>query len=84
MMAENVKQTGGWADVKPFILKKKKQESPSLISFYFVPEDESELPMYEAGQYITVQVDMPGEAYVCKRDNTVYQINITHLTIASP
>ncbi|WP_236781756.1 FAD-binding oxidoreductase [Bacillus altitudinis] len=67
MMAENVKQTGGWTDVKPFILKKKKQESPSLISFYFVPEDESELPMYEAGQYITVQVDMPGEAYVCSR-----------------
>lgn len=49
MMAENVKQTGGWADVKPFILKKKKQESPSLISFYLVPEDESELPMYEVG-----------------------------------
>ena len=23
MMAENVKQTGGWADVKPFIVKKR-------------------------------------------------------------
>ncbi|MCC9089029.1 globin domain-containing protein [Bacillus pumilus] len=67
MMNENVKQKGGWADVKPFVIKKKKQESPALISFYLVPEDESELPMYEAGQYITVQADMPGEAYVCSR-----------------
>ncbi|WP_395894437.1 globin domain-containing protein [Bacillus safensis subsp. safensis] len=67
MMDENVKQTGGWADVKPFVIKKKKQESPSLISFYLVPEDESELPMYKAGQYITVQADMPGEAYMCSR-----------------
>ncbi|MEW4089198.1 FAD-binding oxidoreductase [Bacillus altitudinis] len=67
MMAENVKQPGGWTDVKPFMIKKKKQESPSLISFYLVPEDESELPMYDAGQYITVQANMPGEAYVCSR-----------------
>ncbi|MEK5496455.1 globin domain-containing protein [Bacillus sp. FSL M8-0077] len=67
MMAENVKKLGGWTDVKPFMIKKKKQESPSLISFYLVPEDESELPMYEAGQYITVQANMPGEAYVCSR-----------------
>ncbi|MGG5832416.1 globin domain-containing protein, partial [Bacillus pumilus] len=67
MMEENVKQTGGWSDVKPFVIKKKVQESPALISFYLVPEDESELPMFEAGQYITVQADMPGEAYMCSR-----------------
>ncbi|QGX66702.1 nitric oxide dioxygenase [Bacillus sp. ms-22] len=67
MMEENLKQKGGWADVKPFVIKKKKQESPSLTSFYLVPEDESELPIYETGQYITVQADMPGEAYVCSR-----------------
>ncbi|KMY20275.1 globin domain-containing protein [Bacillus pumilus] len=67
MMEVNVKQPGGWADVKPFVIKKKVQESPALISFYLVPEDESELPMFEAGQYITVQADMPGEAYMCSR-----------------
>ncbi|MDM5297341.1 globin domain-containing protein [Bacillus pumilus] len=67
MMNDNVKQRGGWSDAKPFIIKKKKQESPSFISFYLVPEDESELPLYQAGQYITVQADMPGEAYVCSR-----------------
>ncbi|OLP63600.1 Flavohemoprotein [Bacillus pumilus] len=67
MMNDNVKQRGGWSDAKPFIIKKKKHESPSFISFYLVPEDESELPLYQAGQYITVQADMPGEAYVCSR-----------------
>ncbi|WP_350303781.1 globin domain-containing protein [Bacillus pumilus] len=67
MMEVNVKQPGGWADVKPFVIKKKVQESPALISFYLVPKDESELPMFEAGQYITVQADMPGEAYMCSR-----------------
>ncbi|MFS0655046.1 globin domain-containing protein [Bacillus sp. 179-C3.3 HS] len=67
MMKENIEKQDGWADTKPFVIKKKKQESPSLVSFYLVPEDESELPMYQAGQYITVQADMPGEAYVCSR-----------------
>lgn len=67
IMDENVKQKGGWSDVKPFIIKKKKQESSSLISYYLVPEDELELPVYQAGQFITVQVDMPGEAYVYSR-----------------
>ncbi|MFJ5963951.1 globin domain-containing protein [Bacillus sp. NPDC093026] len=67
LIKENVKQRGGFSDSKPFIIKKKIQESPSLISFYLVPEDDDELPMYQTGQYLTVQVDMPGETYVSSR-----------------
>lgn len=63
-MYDQTKQAvGGWVDYRDFKVVKKVQESDVITSFYLEPVDEDPLVDYEAGQYITVKADIPGEAY---------------------
>ena len=51
---------GGWEGYKAFKVVKKERESASITSFYLQPSDGSTIIPYEAGQYISVQVQIPG------------------------
>jgi nitric oxide dioxygenase len=50
---------GGWNGQRKFIVEKKVPESEIVTSFYLRPADGAELPIFEAGQYVTVHIDHP-------------------------
>jgi nitric oxide dioxygenase len=53
-------QQGGWRGFKPFAVKRKRQESERITSFYLSPEDGSPLPPFKPGQYLSVKMRIPG------------------------
>lgn len=50
---------GGWQGFKTFCVMKKERESNVITSFYLKPEDNSKLPDFKPGQYITLRVPTP-------------------------
>src|SRR5699024_6333098 len=52
--AEN--QVGGWRGFKDFVVTEKIEESDVVTSFYLKPKDGGPVPIYEAGQYLSVRV----------------------------
>lgn len=67
MYEESATKSGGWSDYKEFKIIKKVQESEVITSFYLAPTDGSSLPSYEAGQYITIRLSIPGEKFLFNR-----------------
>jgi len=55
-------QAGGWPGFREFAVRRKVRESDVITSFYLVPRDGGELAAYEPGQYVSVRMDIPGEA----------------------
>ncbi|PCJ36245.1 MAG: NO-inducible flavohemoprotein [Cellvibrionales bacterium] len=53
----NEKQLGGWRGEREFILAKRVDESAVITSFYLEPADGKALPLFEAGQYLTIVLD---------------------------
>ncbi|MDQ0218007.1 NO-inducible flavohemoprotein [Peribacillus cavernae] len=60
-------QNNGWADYKDFKVIDKVKESDVITSFYLKPADDSNVPEFEPGQYITVRLQIPGEDYLFNR-----------------
>ncbi|MCP3026980.1 NO-inducible flavohemoprotein [Halobacillus sp. A5] len=56
-------QQGGWTGYRDFKVSRKVKESDVITSFYLEPSDGGGIPSFHPGQYITVQVTIPGEAY---------------------
>ncbi|GKW45578.1 NO-inducible flavohemoprotein [Planococcus sp. NCCP-2050] len=69
--AEN--QENGWKFFKDFIVADKVKESDNIISFYLKPADGSLVPAYQAGQYISVRMSIPGEEYLFNRQYSLSQ-----------
>ncbi|WP_102347260.1 NO-inducible flavohemoprotein [Bacillus sp. Marseille-P3661] len=67
MYDEAAAKAGGWAEFKEFKVIDKVQESDVITSFYLAPSDQSIVPTYEPGQYITIRVCIPGEEYLLNR-----------------
>ncbi len=63
MYGETESKPGGWIGNRTFYVDSKIKESDVITSFYLKPEDGGPLPPYEAGQYLTIQADIPGEKY---------------------
>jgi len=55
--AENEKKVGGWRGEREFKLVNRVEESSVISSFYFKPVDGKALPLFEAGQFITLILD---------------------------
>lgn len=55
-------QPGGWADYRAFRVEQKVVESDVITSFYLVPRDGGAIASFEPGQYVSVKLDIPGEA----------------------
>ncbi|MCZ8518202.1 MULTISPECIES: NO-inducible flavohemoprotein [Paenibacillus] len=62
MYAESEAAEGGWAGFRAFRIERKVRESEVITSFYLVPEDGGALAPFEPGQYISVRMEIPGEA----------------------
>lgn len=67
MYEEAANKPGGWTGYRDFRVIQKVKESDVITSFYLKPADNGLLPAYEAGQYITVKVNIPSIPYTCQR-----------------
>lgn len=56
-------QSGGWEGFRIFVIDRKVEESDTVRSFYLKPQDGKSIPSYEAGQYLTLKAEIPGEKY---------------------
>jgi nitric oxide dioxygenase len=56
---EQIAAPGGWNGYRRFVVERKQPESEIVTSFYLRPEDGGALPLFKAGQYVTVRIDHP-------------------------
>ena len=45
---------------RSFVVDRKEAESETITSFYLVPEDGARLPRFDAGQFLTFEINIPG------------------------
>ncbi len=48
-------------DWRNFVVERKVKESEEITSFYLKPEDKGDIPNFQAGQFITLKLDVPGQ-----------------------
>jgi nitric oxide dioxygenase len=63
MYEETLNQAGGWEGFRNFIVDKKVAESDVITSFYLKPEDQKDIADFEAGQYISIKVNIEGQEF---------------------
>ncbi|OCA88140.1 nitric oxide dioxygenase [Bacillus sp. FJAT-27225] len=63
MYDEASSQKGGWDGFRNFVVARKVKESDVITSFYLKPEDRKEVASHQAGQYISVKLEIEGEEY---------------------
>lgn len=49
----------GWRN---FVVVRKVKESEEITSFYLQPEDQGEIPGFQPGQFLTIKLNIPGQA----------------------
>ncbi len=50
-----------WKDWRNFVVVRKEKESEEITSFYLKPEDGEEIPRFLPGQFLTIQLEIPGQ-----------------------
>ncbi|EKF05819.1 oxidoreductase NAD-binding domain protein [Tolypothrix sp. PCC 7601] len=50
-----------WKDWRNFVVVRKVKESEEITSFYLQPEDKGEIYNFQAGQFLTIKLDIPGQ-----------------------
>ncbi|MFD0675813.1 MULTISPECIES: NO-inducible flavohemoprotein [unclassified Paenibacillus] len=63
MYKQSQGQYGGWAEFRPFRVARKVQESDVITSFYLVPQDGGAIAAFKPGQYISVNLQIPGDPH---------------------
>jgi uncharacterized protein len=51
-----------WKDWRNFVVVRKEKESEDITSFYLKPEDDDEIPSFQPGQFLTIRLNIPGQA----------------------
>ena len=54
--------SAGWAGWRNFVVVRKVPESREITSFYLEPQDGQPIPGFTPGQFLTIQLDIPGQA----------------------
>ncbi|TWU47022.1 NO-inducible flavohemoprotein [Rubripirellula reticaptiva] len=73
---------GGWNGTRTFVVSRKVSESDVVTSFYLKPEDESPLPPFKPGQYITVHIKHPTTPTSPRNYSLSDKPNAEHLRIS--
>ncbi|MCZ6863818.1 MAG: MOSC domain-containing protein, partial [Alphaproteobacteria bacterium] len=60
-LAKAESSTEGWKGLRKFEVERKETESETITSFYLVPEDGAPLPGFLPGQFLTLELDIPGQ-----------------------
>lgn len=64
----------GWEDYKAFTVIDKVVESELITSFYLKASDDSRLPSFIPGQYVTIRLNIEGEQYLLNRQYSLTNI----------
>ncbi|MFD1768745.1 NO-inducible flavohemoprotein [Sphingobacterium suaedae] len=56
---QQTQKIGGWAGWRPFIVRKKVEESSEITSFYLYPSDGGTVADFMPGQYISLRLFLP-------------------------
>ena len=59
--SEPQKNSHIWKDWRNFTVVRKVIESAEITSFYLQPQDKGEIPNFQAGQFLTIKLDIPGK-----------------------
>jgi hypothetical protein len=51
-----------WIDWRNFVVVRKVKESEEITSFYLKPEDGQPIPTFQPGQFLTIRLNIPGQA----------------------
>ncbi len=51
-----------WSDWRNFVVLRKVKESEEITSFYLAPEDGQAIPSFLPGQFLTIKLEIPGQA----------------------
>ena len=73
MYQQTAAQENGWVYFKDFVVSRRVKESEVITSFYLKPLDQSNVPTYIPGQYISVRLSIPGEKYMMIRQYSLSQ-----------
>ncbi|WP_397443492.1 MULTISPECIES: NO-inducible flavohemoprotein [unclassified Planococcus (in: firmicutes)] len=73
MYRKTAEQENGWIYFKDFVVARKEKESQVITSFYLKPVDQSNVPAYIPGQYISIRLSIPGEPYAMIRQYSLSQ-----------
>ncbi|MFB2539425.1 MULTISPECIES: NO-inducible flavohemoprotein [unclassified Acinetobacter] len=80
---EHAQTKGSWLGWRKFTIAEKVDESAEITSFYLKPSDGGELPLYKAGQYISVRVFVESLGHKQPRQYTLSdQAGKDHLRIS--
>ena len=60
-LAKAETSTEGRKGLRSFVVARKEPESEPITSFYLVPEDGAPLPGFVPGQFLTLELDLPGQ-----------------------
>lgn len=50
---------GGWSGWRPFVVAKRVDETPDVVSFYLKPADGGRVPGWKPGQFVSVRAYLP-------------------------
>jgi ferredoxin-NADP reductase len=59
--ARKTQAVHGWAGIRKFVVARRAPESTDVCSFYLKPHDGKALPAFAPGQYLTFQLQRPGD-----------------------
>jgi len=62
---------GPWKGYRTFVVKQIIEETSTTASFYLAPKDGQPLPPFQAGQFLTFQINIPGQAKPVLRCYTI-------------
>ncbi|NQU62224.1 MAG: 2Fe-2S iron-sulfur cluster binding domain-containing protein [Rhodospirillales bacterium] len=60
-----------WQGARTFVVERKVAECDIITSFYLAPEDGAPLPSFEPGQFLALELDIPGEKDTVRRTFTI-------------
>jgi ferredoxin-NADP reductase/DMSO/TMAO reductase YedYZ heme-binding membrane subunit len=69
--AQRIRRLGEWKDWREFVVERCEDESETIRSFYLRPANGHKLPPFKPGQFLTIQLDLPGEAQPVIRTYTL-------------
>ena len=73
--AEREKNIGGFRGVKEFVITDKIEESDVVTSFYLKRKDDVPVPIFIAGQYISLTIEIPNTEHKHTRNYSLSDLN---------
>lgn len=61
-LSDSLAASQTWKDWRNFVVVRKVQESEEITSFYLQPEDGGVIPNFQPGQFLTIKLNIPGQA----------------------